>query len=111
MGYSATAGWRLSVEYDYIHQDQLRSGTRSISGVPDGNELERETLGTLTDERRKELLEKLEEIEKSVISRKMPGSHAEQVYVLREHIDFVRNKLLGNEVPMPVHSHRSSDRT
>jgi len=44
MGYSALAGWRLSVEYDYIHQDQLRSGTRSVSGVPDGYELERETL-------------------------------------------------------------------
>ena len=44
MGYSATQGWRLNVEYDYIHQDELRSGTRSISGVPDGNELERETL-------------------------------------------------------------------
>jgi hypothetical protein len=44
MGYSATAGWRLNVEYDYIHQDELRSGTRSVSAVPDGNELERETL-------------------------------------------------------------------
>ena len=44
MGYSATAGWRLNVEYDYIHQDELRSGTRTVSGVPDGNELERETL-------------------------------------------------------------------
>ena len=44
MGYSADAGWRLNVEYDYIHQDQLRSGTRSVSTVPDGNELERETL-------------------------------------------------------------------
>jgi len=44
MGYSASAGWRLSVEYDYIHQDQLRSGTRAVSGVPDGYELERETL-------------------------------------------------------------------
>lgn len=44
MGYSATAGWRLSIEYDYIHQDELRSGTRSVSGVPDGNELERDTL-------------------------------------------------------------------
>lgn len=44
MGYSADAGWRLNVEYDYIHQDQLRSGTRSISTVPDGYELERETL-------------------------------------------------------------------
>jgi Putative MetA-pathway of phenol degradation len=44
MGYSADAGWRLSLEYDYIHQDQLRSGTRSVSTVPGGNELERETL-------------------------------------------------------------------
>jgi hypothetical protein len=44
MGYSAGAGLRLSLQYDYIHQDQLRSGTRSISSVPDGNELERETL-------------------------------------------------------------------
>jgi hypothetical protein len=44
MGYSALPGWRLSVEYDYIHQDELRSGTRSVSTVPDGNELERETL-------------------------------------------------------------------
>ena len=44
MGYSARAGWDLSVEYDYIHQDQLRSGTHAVSGVPDGYELERETL-------------------------------------------------------------------
>lgn len=44
MGYSTAAGWRLSFEYDYIHQDQLRSGTRAVAGVPDGNELERETL-------------------------------------------------------------------
>jgi TRAP-type uncharacterized transport system substrate-binding protein len=71
-------------------------------------ELERQTLGTLSDERRKALLEQLEAIEKSVISRKMPGSHAEQVYILREHIDFVRHKLLGNEISMPVHKHVSS---
>ncbi len=44
LGYSTSAGWRLSVEYDYIHQDELRSGTRKIASVPDGNELERETL-------------------------------------------------------------------
>lgn len=44
MGYSAESGWRLSVEYDYLHQDQLRSGTHAVSTVPDGNELERETL-------------------------------------------------------------------
>lgn len=44
VGYSATAGARVSIQYDYIHQDRLRSGARSISSVPDGNELERETL-------------------------------------------------------------------
>jgi hypothetical protein len=44
MGYSSIPGWRLSFEYDYIHQDQLRSGTQKIGGVLDGNELERETL-------------------------------------------------------------------
>jgi len=44
MGYSSTAGWRLSFEYDYIHQDELRSGTHGVDTVPAGNELERETL-------------------------------------------------------------------
>src|SRR6516162_1599172 len=44
MGYSALPGWRLSVEYDYIHQDQLRSGTQAVSGVPAGYELEHDTL-------------------------------------------------------------------
>lgn len=72
-------------------------------------ELERQTLGTLSEERRKELLDRLAAIEKSVISRRMPGSHAEQVYILREHIDFVRKKLTADPTP-PVHMHRSSDR-
>jgi TRAP-type uncharacterized transport system substrate-binding protein len=71
-------------------------------------ELERQTLGPLSDEQRAELLEQLEVIEKSVISRRMPGSHAEQVYVLREHIDFVRKRLLGHEVPLPMHTHRTA---
>ncbi len=44
MGYSAEPGWRVSLEYDYIHQDQLRSGTHAISTVPDGDELEHDTL-------------------------------------------------------------------
>ena len=44
MGYSTSAGWRMSFEYDYLHQDELRSGTHSIGGVPDGNELEHDTL-------------------------------------------------------------------
>jgi hypothetical protein len=44
MGYSTVPGWRMSLEYDYIHQDQLRSGTRAIAGVPNGVELEHDTL-------------------------------------------------------------------
>ena len=39
MGYSALPGWRLSIEYDYIDQNQLRSGTQPVSGVPAGSEL------------------------------------------------------------------------
>ena len=44
MGYSALPGWRLSVEYDYINQDELRSGTQAVSGVPPGTELEHQTI-------------------------------------------------------------------
>jgi len=44
MGYSALPGWRLSLEYDYIDQNQLRSGTQAASGVPPGTELEHETV-------------------------------------------------------------------
>ena len=31
MGYSAEPGWRASFEFDFINQDQLRTGTSSIS--------------------------------------------------------------------------------
>ncbi|HEY7888418.1 MAG TPA: TAXI family TRAP transporter solute-binding subunit [Steroidobacteraceae bacterium] len=55
--------------------------------------LEREALGELTPERREALSERLEEIERSVILRKIPGSHAEQIYQLREHMEFVRKTL------------------
>lgn len=44
LGYSVEAGWRLSFEYDYLQQDELRSGTRAIAGVPNGDELEHDTL-------------------------------------------------------------------
>ncbi|HEY2678211.1 MAG TPA: hypothetical protein VGI65_14665 [Steroidobacteraceae bacterium] len=44
LGFSVEPGWRLSFEYDYINQDELRSGTHAISGVPDGDELENNTL-------------------------------------------------------------------
>jgi hypothetical protein len=44
LGYGSTQGWRMSFEYDYIHQDELRSGTQSVGGVPAGDELEHDTL-------------------------------------------------------------------
>ena len=44
MGYSAIPGWRLSIEYDYVDQEQLRSGTHTVSGVPAGTELENQTI-------------------------------------------------------------------
>jgi TRAP-type uncharacterized transport system substrate-binding protein len=55
--------------------------------------LERMTLKELSPEQRALLLERLAQIEKAVIALKMPGSHAEQLYVLREHILFVRESL------------------
>lgn len=55
--------------------------------------LERETLRPMSDERRGELLERLREIEKAVIKRRIPGSQAEQLYLLRQHIGFVRENL------------------
>lgn len=61
--------------------------------------LERESLGRLTDERRTALLDRLAEIEKVVIRTRMPGSHAEQIYILRQHIGFVRSKLSRSGAP------------
>ncbi|HTX05630.1 MAG TPA: TAXI family TRAP transporter solute-binding subunit [Steroidobacteraceae bacterium] len=55
--------------------------------------LERESLGELTPQRHAALVGRLEEIERAVILRKIPGSHAEQLYQLREHIGFVRRNL------------------
>jgi hypothetical protein len=44
LGYAVVPGWRASLQYDYVDQDELRSGTRSVSTVPDGAELEHDTL-------------------------------------------------------------------
>jgi len=55
--------------------------------------LEREALRHLSGTQRSALLERLRAIEKSVIAVKIPGSHAEQLYSLREHIQFVRDYL------------------
>ncbi|HTY50894.1 MAG TPA: TAXI family TRAP transporter solute-binding subunit [Steroidobacteraceae bacterium] len=59
--------------------------------------VERESLQHLSEERRAALLQRLRQIELSLISRKMPGSHAEQVFQLRERIGFVRDILTRAE--------------
>ena len=33
MGYSTDTGWRLSLQYDFINQDQLRIGSRAVSAA------------------------------------------------------------------------------
>jgi len=55
--------------------------------------LEREAQGNLSAEQRAALLDRVDEIEKSVITVKMPGSHAEALYGLRQHIRFVRENV------------------
>lgn len=64
--------------------------------------LERESLGPMTEERRAALLDRLAEIERLVIRTRLPGSHAEQLYVLREHIGFVRANLTRSAGPVAV---------
>ena len=55
--------------------------------------LEREAFAQTTPEQRADLLKRLDEIEERVITGKLPGSIAGEVYVLREHIGFVRDRL------------------
>ena len=44
MGYTSSTGWRINLEYDFINQNQLRSGTSPAYSVPDGTELEHQTI-------------------------------------------------------------------
>ena len=44
-------------------------------------------------EERPELLKRLDKIEERVIGLKLPGSFADQLYILRQHINFVRARL------------------
>jgi TRAP transporter TAXI family solute receptor len=55
--------------------------------------LERVTLQTTTGAEREPLRHRLEEIEKAVINLRIPPAFADEAYVLREHIKFVRERL------------------
>jgi TRAP-type uncharacterized transport system substrate-binding protein len=56
--------------------------------------LERAVGGKATAEKRAELLKRLDEIEKRIVTVKLPASFADQLYVLRQHLHFVRNQIL-----------------
>ena len=56
--------------------------------------LERDMLTQSTPEKRTDLLRRLDDIEKTAHIMKMPLSFADQFYVLREHISFVRERLM-----------------
>ena len=58
--------------------------------------LEREILNETTPEQRTGLGKRLDEIEKRVNGSKMPLPFADQFYVLREHINFVRRRLAAS---------------
>jgi hypothetical protein len=55
--------------------------------------VERAMLSQAAPDEEEKLLKRIDEIEKSVISVRMPSSFADEVYVLRAHINFVRNRL------------------
>ena len=58
--------------------------------------LERDMLVRLTHEGRIELIKRLDDVEKRVNRMKVPVSFADQFYVLRQHIDFVRSRLMDD---------------
>ena len=71
--------------------------------------LERVAFGQTTPEQRADLLKRLDEIERRIITGKLPASVAEQLYVLRQHIHFVRNQIVhggaalgADAVPPPL---------
>ena len=63
--------------------------------------VERAVLAQPTPEQREELMRRLDDVERSVINSKIPGSYADELYVLRQHVHFVRNRLTGGVSPIP----------
>ncbi len=61
--------------------------------------LERNMVAHLEPEKRDEMLMRLDHIEESVNTMKVPASFADQFYVLRGHISFVRDRLMKKTAP------------
>jgi hypothetical protein len=83
---------------------EMRATATEVPGHREIADVERVMLRKeLTDERRSELLGRLAKIEQAIVSRRLPGSHVEQVYILRQHIDMVRKKLTaGGTAPISI---------
>jgi hypothetical protein len=62
--------------------------------------LERESRRFHDPEQARALLERVDVIERAVIDLKLPASFADEAYVLRQHIDFVRARLSGAGLPV-----------
>ena len=58
--------------------------------------LEQDLIAHLASEKREELLGRLDHIEEEVNKMKVPASFADQFYVLRGHISFVRSRLMDS---------------
>ena len=56
--------------------------------------LERVAFGETTAAERADLLKRLDEIERRIVTGKLPASAAGQLYVLRQHVHFVRDRIL-----------------
>ncbi|HEY1611113.1 MAG TPA: TAXI family TRAP transporter solute-binding subunit, partial [Paraburkholderia sp.] len=63
--------------------------------------IEREALRHKSEPERRALLARLDEIEQSLNTIRMPLAHADAFYVLREHIGFVRRQLAAHETVHP----------
>ena len=59
--------------------------------------LERDMLAQPAPEKREEMLKRLDDIETEVNKMKMPLAYADQIYVLRYHIQFVRDRYSNGE--------------
>ncbi len=77
-----------------LYSWRIRSRIYRVYGVLIA--LERGMLTEPSPEERKELLRRLDEIEAEVNRMKMPLAYAEQLYVLRDHIGFVRARYADN---------------
>jgi hypothetical protein len=62
-------------------------------------EIERDLSTELAPDKRKELLERLDNIETEVHKMKVPASFADQFYALRGHITFVHTRLMSEGHP------------